>query len=356
MPLQIVDIPALPEWQQVGLILGFSIALALLIRVGLGLWIRRSSRLTKSDLDRVVYEEIITPLYLSTILAGVYFILPFLGLPRFEFLIGALIATIVLILWGRACVRLVSRAIVVFRAQGREPEFAPVMKNLWTFVVLLGAFFILLEIWGIDVTLLLAGAGVTGIIIGIAAQDSIGNFIAGISLNLDKTYQVGDVLQLEDETRGTVTNVSIRSTTILTRDNLAVTVPNSYLNNTKVINESAPNRRRRIRLDVGVAYGSDLDHVESTILDVALDTPIILDDPAPVVRFRSFDDSAIRAQLQCFISHPAQWGQARHRLIMAISAAFEDDEIKIPFPQRELTFFESDNAIRIEGDDAPADR
>ena len=351
MPLQVIEIPTLPPWQQVVIILGIAIGMAMLIRIGMGFWITRSSRFTETDLDRVVYEEIIMPLYVTTILIGVYLVLPILTIARFEFVIGAGIATVIVFLWARAMIRLVARIISVLRDQGREPEFAPVLKNLWTFVVFVGGFFFFLEIWRIDVTPFIAGAGVAGIIVGIAAQDSIGNFFAGISLNLDQTYQVGDMLQLEDGTRGTVTEISIRSTTILDRDNIEVTIPNSYLNTTQVVNESAPRRRRRIRLDVGVAYGSDLDQVESTLLDVADQTKIILDDPAPVVRFRSFDDSAILAQVQCYISHPAQWGRARHDLIMGISKAFAAEEIKIPFPQRELTFFEADNAIRIEGDE-----
>ena len=355
MPLQMIDYPPLSNWQQVVVILGLAVALAFVIRVALGIWIRQSTKATETDIDRVVYEEVIRPLYLTTLLAGVYLVLPILKMPQVEFVGGAFLISVIVILWARAGIKLVSRLITVIREQGREPEFAPVLKNLWTFFVVVGSFFIFLEVWGLDVTPLLAGAGVAGIIIGIAAQDSIGNFFAGISLNLDQTYQVGDILQLEDGTRGTVTNISVRSTTILTRDNIEVTVPNSYLNNTQVINESSPRRRRRIRTDVGVAYGSNLEDVRSTLIDVALGTNIILDDPTPEVRFRQFGDSAINAQLVCFISHPAQLGQARHQLIMGIAEAFAETDIKIPFPQRELSFFESENSIHVRHDEPRGD-
>lgn len=352
MVLQIIDTSLLSDWQLAALILGITVVTAICVKVVMRLWVTHSSKFTHTDLDRIFYEEIATPVYLSILGGGLYLVVPLLGFPRLEFLISASIISLVVLMWARALVRLAARFIQHLREQDREPEFAPVIKNLWTFLVLIGGLFFLLSIWNIDITPFLAGAGVAGIIIGIAAQDSIGNFFAGISLNLDQTYQVGDMLQLEDDTRGTVTNISIRSTTILTRDNIEVTVPNNYLNNTMVINESTPRRRRRIRLDVGVAYGSDLEHVEQVLLDVANETRIIMDDPAPVVRFRSFGDSAIVAQLQCYISHPAQWGRARHALIKNISSAFEGEEIKIPFPQRELTFFEADNRIRVENDGA----
>ena len=351
MVLQLVDLPTLPEWQQVVVILVLTMALAILVRVGMGAWIKRSSRLTSTDLDRVVFEEAGPPLYLTVILSGVYLVVPYLGFPRrIEFFLEGALLTVILFVWARGGIRIVARSLVVLRDRGWEPEFAPVLKNLWTFIVLLGGLVLLLSVWEVDVTPFLAGAGIAGIIIGIAAQDSIGNFFAGISLNLDQTYQVGDMIQLEDGTRGTVTNISIRSTTLLTRDNYEVTVPNNYLNNTQVINESWPDRHRRIRLDVGVAYGSDLEAVERVLLRVANETDIIMNDPKTEVRFRSFDDSAIRAQLQCYISHPAQWGRARHNLVKAISKAFESEGIKIPFPQRELTFFESENEIRLDFD------
>lgn len=352
MVLQIIDTSLLPDWQLAALILGITVGVAIAVKILMRFWISHSSRFTNTDLDQIVYDEVSTPVYLSILVAGIFLVIPLISFPRLQFLLGASLLTLVVVLWARAAVRLGTRFLQHLRERNKEPEFAPVIKNLWTFMILVGGLFFLLSIWNIDITPFLAGAGVAGIIIGIAAQDSIGNFFAGISLNLDQTYQVGDMLLLEDDTRGTVTDISIRSTTILTRDNIEVTIPNNYLNNTMVINESSPRRRRRIRLDVGVAYGSNLEHVEEVLLTVANETRIIMDDPAPVVRFRTFSDSAIVAQLQCYINHPAQWGRARHALIKHISVAFADENIKIPFPQRELTFFEADNKIRLESDNS----
>lgn len=144
--------------------------------------------------------------------------------------------------------------------------------------------------------------------------------------------------------------MSIRSTTILTRDNIAVTVPNGQLNQTMVVNESSTQRRRRVRLDVGVAYGSDLARVEEAFLSVAAEESIVLNTPVPAVRFRSFDESSIAVQLQCYIEHPALRGRARHVLIRGITDAFDREGIKIPFPQREVSFFEAGNEIRLEGE------
>nr|WP_011322631.1 mechanosensitive ion channel domain-containing protein [Natronomonas pharaonis] len=138
----------------------------------------------------------------------------------------------------------------------------------------------------------------------------------------------------------------------MTRDNTEVTVPNAQMNSTQVINESAPVRRRRIRLNIGVAYDSDLATAEEAIVDAAYEEDVVLDTPVPKVRFLEFDDSAIVAQLQCHIARPSQRDEARHGLVQRIDKRFDDEDVKIPFPQREVTFFESGNEISIAEDDS----
>lgn len=341
---------SLPEWQRALLFIIAAIVVAGIFRWTIHAWLPRSRKLIESDLDEMVLEEIEFPLSLTIILGAVFIVLPILDQPDLEFVLGGVILTFLLILWIRSGIRFGSRFVLALRESDRDVDFVPVLKNLWTFFLLFFAFFVLLSIWDVDITPLLASAGVLGIIIGIAAQDTIGNFFAGISLHLDQTYKVGDMIQLEtaeDELRGTVTRMTIRSTTLLTRDNIAVAIPNSELNRSRVINESAPQRRRRIRLNVGVAYGSDLELVEETLLRVAEEEPIIMDNPAPVVRYRAFSDSAILAQVQCYIQHPALRGQAMHELIRSINKAFREEGIKIPFPQREVSFFEAGNEIAL---------
>lgn len=335
---------------QAVVIVGGAAIAAVLFRFGMRFIIDRSAWLTATGLDDIVEREIASPGYLTILLVGVYMVFPLFDRPRIAFWAEGVIGTVLVGIWAIASIRLVKRSINAYQENGYELDFAPVLTNLWTFVVLVLAAGLLLGIWGIDLTPFIAGAGVAGIVIGIAAQDTIGNFFAGISLNLDRTYQVGDIIQLEDDTRGRVTSISIRSTSLLTRDNMEVAIPNSYLNNTQVINESAPVRKRRIRLNVGVAYGSDLDRVQSVLLEVMEDVSIVLSDPTPVVRFRAFENSAIRAQLQFYIEHPSQWGRSRHQVIKQIDAAFKEANIKIPFPQRELSFLDGEGVSPVEGE------
>lgn len=334
-------------WIQVPAVLLGAIILAELLELTSGFLLKRSGRLSDQEYDRMIIEELHIPLYVSIIVGGVYLsalLVPDLAV---TYVILALAVSVIIVVWARAVIRLGSQMITITNNSPTEREIAPIFRNVLTFVITVATFFVLLWVWRVDVTPLLASAGVLGIIIGIAARDSLSNFFGGLSLHFDKTYKLGDMVELESGERGTVIDMSIRSTTILTRDNIAVTIPNSVMNSTQIINESAPVRRRRIRLNVGVAYGSDLARVEETILTAADEEEIVMESPRPVVRFREFADSAVVAQLQCYIPHPAQRGRAKHLLIRRIDEAFNEDEIKIPFPQREVTFFESGNEIAL---------
>ncbi|MFC6752309.1 mechanosensitive ion channel family protein [Halorubrum tibetense] len=341
-------IEVIPTSIQVVLILSFSFVAAKIIE-SVGYYaLHQSKRLATGEYDRIIIEELHIPLYVTVFLVGVYAsaqLLPEVGI---GFYIASTAMSIILVLWSYATIRVGGRIIGASNNAPTDREITPIIKNVLTFFVILAGFSLLLGIWNVNITPFLASAGIIGIVLGIAAQDSLGNFFSGISLYLDKTYKLGDVIQLESGERGTVIDMSIRSTTILTRDNISITVPNSELNSKQVINESSPVRRRRIRLDVGVAYGSSLQQVKKALLEIAEQEDLILKAPAPAVRFREFEDSAIVAQLQCHIEHPALRGRARHSLIERIDERFREEEIKIPFPQREVSFYESGNTVRFE--------
>ena len=348
-------VAGLPWWAGVAaIILVSTLAAAVLNFVILSLRSRVTEN-SNADAARITVQVTHVPLYATVFLLGVYISAQLVPFARAVFVLEAASISLLLIAWASAIVQLTSQFLTVSQPDRSGREIVPVLKNSVSVVVTIVTGLLLLAVCQIDITPILASAGVIGIVLGIAARDTIGNFFAGISLYFDRTYAIGDMVQLESGERGTVIDMSIRSTTILTRDNIAVTIPNSELNTTQVINESAPIRRRRIRLDVGVAYGSDLETVERAILDAASDEDVVLDSPRPKVRFREFADSAIVAQLQCYIDNPAQRGKARHCLIRRIDGLFDEADIKIPFPQQEVTFFESGNEIALERTESPND-
>ncbi|MCI5120782.1 MAG: mechanosensitive ion channel family protein, partial [Candidatus Electrothrix sp. AUS4] len=185
-------------------------------------------------------------------------------------------------------------------------------------------------------TPLFASAGIVGIAIALAAKDTLANFIGGIALFTDAAYKVGDYIILGTGERGEVVELGIRSTKIKTRDDVMITIPNSIMSTSKIINESAPEANYRIRIDVSVSYDSNLREVEKVLLQVAEANTALVKKPEPRVRVRSFGESAILLQLLAWIEEPAQRGIQTHNLLKMIHVAFKEHDIEIPFPQRTL--------------------
>ena len=143
-----------------------------------------------------------------------------------------------------------------------QSRTAPLFQNISMVVLVGGAVYFLFLAWQINVTAWLASAGIVGIAVGFAAKDTLANLFAGVFILVDAPYSVGDFVNLDGGERGRVTQIGLRSTRLLTRDDIEIIIPNSVMGNTKIINESGgPHEKERIRIKVGVAYGSDIDVV-----------------------------------------------------------------------------------------------
>jgi len=210
------------------------------------------------------------------------------------------------------------------------------IKNISRVLILFAGLSWTLIIWNVDLTPLFASAGIAGIAIALAAKDTMANFFGGISLYADRAYKVGDYIILDNGQRGEVVEMGIRSTKIKTRDDVMISIPNSILANSMIVNESAPEPRFRIRIDVGVAYGSDLRRVEKTLLKIAEENETLTRKPESRVRVRSFGDSSVNFQLLVWVRDPSEKGRQTHNLLKAIYNAFEKEGITIPFPQRDV--------------------
>jgi small-conductance mechanosensitive channel len=181
---------------------------------------------------------------------------------------------------------------------------------------------------------------VIGIAVGFAAKDTLANLFGGLFIVADAPYKIGDYINLDGGERGLVTHVGIRSTRLLTRDDIEVTVPNALMANAKIINESGgPWAKERIRVPIGVAYGSDVDQVCEVLTAVAAGHDDVCEHPEPRVRFRSFGDSSLDFELLCWIEEPVLRGKVLHELNMALYKSFQSHRIEIPFPQRDVHLY-----------------
>jgi MscS family membrane protein len=218
-----------------------------------------------------------------------------------------------------------------------EERTVPLFDLGLTLLVVGVAGYALLQVWNINPAAWLASAGVVGIAVGFAARDTLANLFAGFFIIADAPYQMGDYVVLDTGERGEITRVGIRSTRLLTRDDVEVIIPNSVMASTKIINESGGRWVKfRIRLAVGVAYGSDVDAVVELLEKVARANESVCRDPEPRVRMRGFGDSSLDFELLCWVNHPSERGLVTHELFMATYKALAAAGIEIPFPQRDL--------------------
>ena len=190
--------------------------------------------------------------------------------------------------------------------------------------------------FGLPVNAVFASAGIAGVALALAARESLANFFGGISILFDGPFKTGDFIVLDTGERGEVKSIGMRSTRLLTLDGILITIPNSIITNAKIINESAPYPHFRVRLAVGVAYGSNLDQVERVLTDIAKECDLVRKDPPPVARVRTFGDSSIDFELLAWAIKPHDRGRVVHELSKGISKRFAEEEIIIPFPQRDV--------------------
>ncbi len=249
--------------------------------------------------------------------------------------------TLILMVWCAALSRSLSRTSLEAASRilgGRhiDPDIFLLFKNVSRILVLFFTILWILLIWQVNLSPLFASAGIVGIAIALAAKDTLANFFGGISVFMDRAYKVGEYIIIESGERGEVVEVGIRSTKILTRDDVMITVPNGIMANSKIINESAPQPRFRIRLDIGVAYGTDLDMVENLLLRVADENNQVVKQPAPRVRLRTFGDSAVNFQLLLWVRDPREKGRQTHLLLKEVYRVFNENKVSIPFPQRDV--------------------
>ena len=195
-----------------------------------------------------------------------------------------------------------------------------------------------LSIAGFDFKSIALIAGALSVGIGFGLQNIVNNFISGLILLFERPIKTGDWIMVGN-TEGYVKRIRIRSTEIQTFDRADVIVPNSELIASQVTNWMLHDTRGRARIPVGVAYGSDTQKVKAILEQVAADHPRVVNDgsaPKPKVLFRGFGESSLDFELRCFINDIDERLQVVSDLNFAIDAAFRENGVEIPFPQRDL--------------------
>ncbi len=311
----------------------------LIIRVTLGALARR----TASDLDDRAAAALRRPVFLSILFIGLGWSADLVGMPARPLEIThSVLETFAVLIWSAAAFSVGTAVLETLSRRSTEssivqPRTLPVFEILIRLLVIGAAVYFTFLAWDIDVTAWLASAGIIGIAVGFAAKDTLANFFAGIFIIADAPYKVGDWIVLDGDLRGRVIKIGVRSTRLLTSDDIEITVPNSVIGSSKIVNEvGGPTIKQRIRVKVQCAYGVDIDKVRGVLARCADGDPDVSAEPPPQVHLREFGDSGLNLELRVWIEDPARRDPVIDRLNSRIYKAFAASQIEIPFPKRDI--------------------
>ncbi len=332
---------AYPIAGAVGLVL-VSILLAYTMRTVVLVGLLRVASRSKNQFDDVVITHLKKPVFMTILNLGLILAVQVAQLPFGSGFLINVFASAIIVSWMLNLLRLSSGVLDRLadspRASLVEPRTIPLFDLVFKLVVILVASYSLLLVWGINPVGWLASAGIVGIAIGFAAKDTLANLFSGLFILADSPYQIGDYINLDTGERGKITHIGMRSTRLLTRADVEITVPNAVIANAKITNESGgPYQKMRIRLPVGVAYGSDVDQVCTVLQKIGDDHEETASFPEPRVRMRGFGPSELNFELLAWIENPQDRGRISHQLYMKIYKALQKRVLRFLTASRMFT-------------------
>ena len=209
------------------------------------------------------------------------------------------------------------------------------LRQLINYMIWIITILFTLDFSGVEVTVILAYSTALFVGLGLGLQDTFKDFISGIILLTERSVTAGDIIEINNLV-GKVREVGLRTTKILTRDDIAVILPNSQLTNQGVINWSHQHAATRFHVEVGVAYGSDTRLVEKVLLKCMADMADVDNDPEPSVQFCDFGDSTLVFRANFHSTNLFRIEFTKSELRFAIDAAFRQHGITIAFPQMDV--------------------
>lgn len=324
------------------LILALFWVLAHLAVMMLNKWGRRLTSFTSSDLDDRVLQRVIPYVSRLFVVLGVY--LAIRSLPLNEKLILIASGVIYVILVAIVCnlIYHVLDELMKWYAASQEEtagavmsrQMMPVAEKIVSLFLMGAALIVILKHFNYDIFSLVTALGIGSLAIGMAAKDTLAHMISGFTIMLDRPFRIGDRIQLVGGQIGDVADIGLRSTKIKTPDNQLLIIPNSDLCNTMLTNQAFPNSRVKGRINIGIAYGSDVDQVKTLLVATAAEVEAVLTDPPPEAFFVSFGDSALNMSLFFWVEEYGTLFAVTDKINSLILKRFDEHTIEIPFPTR----------------------
>lgn len=309
-------------------------------------WIAKKIMTKRPEYSDMVKKLTRRPIFIAVMSYGFFECLFILG-PNYRIgLTIEMVSSIVYILLGAWVAWtlykiLVSRFIDRFRDENGviDTSLEPLFVWLGEIVLAVSVLAAVLNVFGFDLMVFLAGAGIIGLAISLGAQETLSNFFAGFFLLLERPFRVGDLIQMDDGVICEVKRVGLRSTTLYnTWDPQQFIIPNHQIANSKITNVMRPDPKYFVKINVGVAYGSDIKMVKEILLKAVTEHPETLKDKEhePWVRFMAFGDSALEFRVTCWVPDFNIHYRVASEIRETIDKEFRKNGIQIPFPQRDI--------------------
>ncbi|GAC16548.1 mechanosensitive ion channel family protein [Aliiglaciecola lipolytica] len=338
-------------YTQAMLVIALSFVVASLFKYVLMVGVEALISRINVDLDSSFLTLLHSPIYYSLLLMGFSSAVLILDPSQFyAHILFSSLQSIAILIWTAFLLR-ANRAILIKIARNPTRFLAinnktlPLFLNLLNIIILVLSVYFVFTVWGVDMTAWLASAGIVGIAVGFAAKDTLANLFSGVFIMADAPYKIGDYVVLDTGERGEITHIGMRSTRMLTREDIEITIPNSVMGNSKIINESGGHHEKsRCRVPIGVAYDADIDEVRKVLMDIAYaEKEYVCNDPEPRVRFRRYGASALEFELLVWIDKPALRGRVVDILNCQIFKQFKLHNIEIPYSKHDLYIKEMPN-------------
>ncbi len=245
--------------------------------------------------------------------------------------VSSLIFLVIFILALNFIVKIIRK--LIYRSQKLDESKKFTIFSLIKYVLYVVGFILGMNMIGINVSVLMGASAALLVGIGLGLQNIFSDFVSGIVLLLDSSIKVGDIIEV-DNLVCQVKEINLRTTTVLTRDDKYVILPNTFLTKNNLFNWTHSNLNSRFDIQVGVAYSSDVQTVMDLLKSLTATNPKVAKTPEPFVRFNDYADSALIFNVYFWSSDPFRVENLKSELRVKYFEAFREHDIEIPFPQR----------------------
>lgn len=302
--------------------------------------IRALTRKTKWEFDNMILNSLQGLITIAGIIIAFYFAYPYIPfLLRYHNLVNKLIQAALILLATIASVRFAGELVYFYmrKQEGALPSTS-IFVNLTKVIVFALGFLILLQTLGVAITPIITTLGVGGLAVALALQETLSNLFAGLQLLAAKQLKPGDLVKLESGEFGYVVDITWRNTTIKDFSENLIIIPNSRLSSAIVMNYNLPEKIFKLKVPVGVAYGTDLEKAEKLAIEEAKGAVIEVEGKEPpeepFVRFQEFGDSSINFTVFISVNDFQNQYAVRHTFIKRLHRRYGSEGIEIPFPIR----------------------